>query len=270
MSTYTARAFGPLLARTEQPCLEPARERELVLAAQGGDRAAQEQLVGAHLRLVRAVARRVTRNPSEDVLAEGLVGLLEAIPRFDTARDCRFSTYASYWIRARVQQYVLATRQIVGAPGTRASRRVFAQLGRARRALGARISDPDASELAREIGVDVADVEGVLVSLRGRDTPIDTADHVGSALAATVEDDPEERVACAEQAAQRRRVIGDALATLPSRERRVIELRTLSDEGATLGVLAEALDLSRERVRQLEARALRHIGDALVAEGLAA
>lgn len=269
MQRSTIRSFGPLLADTAQPMLDKAREVELLSAAQQGDRRAQAELVGAHLRLVAAVARRVTHAPTEDTLAEGIVGLLEAIQRFDISRGFRLSTYAAHWIRARVQRFVLANRGIVGAPDTRASRRVFGRIGRAQRALATRTSDPGVEDLAEEIGVAVADVEGVLVSIRGRDVSLD-AQAGGVEVPEAMCGGPEERVAEAELAAARRRVIDRALAELPPRERRVVEARTLGEDPVTLDQLAVTLELSRERVRQLEMRALRRIGDALSTEGLAA
>jgi RNA polymerase sigma-32 factor len=263
------RSFGPILADTARPMLDKAREAELVLAAQEGDREAQLALVAAHLRLVSSVARRITPTPTEDTLAEGIVGLLEAIQRFEVSRGFRLSTYAAHWIRARVQRFILANRGIVGAPDTRASRRVFGRIGRAQRALAVRTSEPSAEDIASEIGVTSADVEGVLVAIRGRDVPLDTQAPDGVELP-EVGSDPENRVADAELAAARRRVIDRTLALLPARERRVVEARSLAEEAVTLDQLAASLALSRERVRQLEMRALRRIGAALAVEGLAA
>jgi RNA polymerase sigma-32 factor len=258
------RAFLDL----ERACLDSTRERTLLRAAREGDRAAQAELIATHMRLVRAVARRVTSSPTEDVIAEGVVGLVESIQRFDLSRETRLSTYAAHWIRARVQSFVLANRGIVGSPDTRASRRVFARIGRAQRALATRTHAPTPEELAGEIGVDATDVELVLVAL-GRDTSLDAAPELPPS-SAVCRETPEDRASDAEIATQRRRVIAAALQTLPVRERRVVEARALSDDGPTLDQLATVLSLSRERVRQLEARALRRIGEALEFEGLAA
>jgi RNA polymerase sigma-32 factor len=217
---------------------------------------------------VRTVARRITPRPSEDVVAEGIVGLLEGIERFDPTHDVRLATYASHWIRARVQQFLLANRSIVRAPDTRGSRRVLGRIGRARRSLASRTSEPSAEDLASEIGVSVSDVECVLTSQRA-DVPVDTADESGPGPVATTSS-PEDRFSDAELACARRRTIDIALASLPARERNVVESRALAEDGQTLDQLARTLCLSRERVRQLEARALRHIGEALSHQGLAA
>lgn len=270
MPPFTLHTLDTRTRCAEPPLLDAARERTLFLAAQSGDKAAHSELVCAHLRLVRGVARRVTHAPSEDVIAEGVVGLLEAIERFDPSRGCRLATYAAHWIRARVQRFVLANRGIVGSPDTRASRRVFGRLARVQRSLATRTSQPDVAEIAAEIGVLPSDVEGVMTALRGRDVPIDTTHDAGAEQPGSTALGPEDTVADAEIAAARKRVIDGVLAALPARERRVVEARALAEDSATLDQLASTLDLSRERVRQLEVRALRRIGDALVVEGLAA
>ncbi|MFO0683411.1 MAG: sigma-70 family RNA polymerase sigma factor [Sandaracinus sp.] len=262
----SSRQFGRG-AEVARPALDPEREATLLTAAQAGDRNAQAELVLSHMRLVRAVARRVAPAPSEDTIAEGVLGLLEAIHRFDTTRGARLATYAAHWIRARVQRFVLANRGIVGAPDTRASRRVFGRLGRVQRELATRTSEPRLEELATALGVTERDVEGVLACLRNRDVPLDG---LSSATDLESTTSPEQTFGDAELAAARRRVIDRALSALPHRERHVLEARALADDAATLDQLAAALDLSRERVRQLETRALRRIGDALVVEGLAA
>jgi RNA polymerase sigma-32 factor len=251
----------------QRVCLDATRERTLLRAAREGDRRAEAELVATHLRLVRAIARRTTASPSEDVIAEGTVGLIEAIRRFDLEREARLATYATHWIRAFVQRFVLANRGIVASPDTRASRRVFGRLGRAQRTLATRTATPTSEELAVEIGVQATDVESVLSSF-ARDASLDAPEPMHSP--AVCAETPEDRVADAELQRERRRVIERALCALPLRERRVIEARTLSDEVETLDRLANGLSLSRERVRQLEARALRRLGDALAVEGLAA
>jgi RNA polymerase sigma-32 factor len=265
--TTSHQTTGRILADLERPMLEAARERALLAAAREGDARAKAELVGAHLRLVRSVARRLTPRPSEDLVSEGIVGLLEAIERFDPTREVRLATYAAHWIRARVQQFLLANRSIVRAPDTRASRKVFARIGRARRALSGQTSEPSAEEIAHEIGVATSDVEGVLAS-QAHDVPVDTA-HDGDVAVGTTPT-PEDRYAEAELARVRQRAIDGALATLPDRERCVLESRTFAEDSQTLDQLARMLRLSRERVRQLEMRALRRVGDALTLEGLAA
>ena len=236
----------------------------LVAAFRAGDRDAQSELVCAHLRLVHAVARRVTPAPDDDTLAEGALGLVEALHRFDHARGARLSTYAAFWIRARVQRFVLANRRIVPSPDTRGARRVFAQVGRAQRKLAAFASEPRADELAREIGVPVADVEAVLVAIRRSDISVGSSGEPGEVELAFDGDGPEALLLAAERARTRRTDLQAALARLPARERRIIEQRTLADRAMTLSALGRELALSRERVRQLEAHARMSLREALL------
>jgi RNA polymerase sigma-32 factor len=226
-----------------------------------GSASAKQELVTAHLRLVRVVARRVTPRPTEDALAEGALGLLEAFERFDPSFGVRFSTYAAHWVRALVTRHVLANRRMVPAPGTRAARRVFAGLGRAERKLASLDPSPSAERIAAELGVTAGDVEEVVLAARGRDVPIGPA-REGSLEVDPPADEcsPEELVADAEESARVAATLREALARLPRRERRIVEARRYDDGCRTLEDLANELDLSRERVRQLERRALDRLG----------
>jgi len=147
---------------------------------------------------------------------------------------------------------------------------VFAQLGRTRRALATQTSEPRPEQIARAIGVQTADVEGVLVALAPRDTPIGSDRMSGEIDLSARSASPEEDMAANEVRDARERAVADVLAALPVRERRVVEARALAEDARTLEDLANELRLSRERVRQLEVRALRRIGETFVERGLAA
>lgn len=250
--------------------LSAAEEGALLVAAQRGDRAATARLVRAHMKLVHAIARRIAGRPCEDTIAEGVVGLLEGIARFDRGRGVRLSTYAAHWIRSRVQGFVLANRGIVASPDTRAARLVFARIGRTRRALAKETGEPTVERLAEALGVDRTDVESVLVALSPRDVPVGSDSGTGHFEPTCRGPTPEDAVLEHELSLARARAIGDVLAAVPPRERRVVELRALSEDARTLDELARELRLSRERVRQLEARALRRIGEVFLERGLAA
>lgn len=250
-------------ARTplEAPVLTADREGWLIEQARAGSASAKQELVSAHLRLVRVVARRVTPRPSEDALAEGTLGLVEAFERFDPSFGVRFSTYAAHWVRALVTRHVLANRRMVPAPSTRAARRVFAGLGRAERKLAATDPCPSAERIAAELGVTTGDVEEVVASARGRDVPIGPArEGCADVDPAADTDSPEDLVAHAEESARVAMALRDALARLPQRERQIVEARRYAEGSRTLDDLASELDLSRERVRQLERRALDRLG----------
>jgi len=248
----------------EAPVLSAAREAQLIAEARAGSDAAKQEIIAAHLRLVKRVARRISPRPTEDALAEGTLGLVEALARFDPNKGARFSTYAAHWVRALVTRHVLENRRIVTAPSTRAARRVFAGIGRTERRLAAVEPTPSVERIAAALSVGVADVEEVVTSMRARDVPVGV-ERAGSPevdpRAETVS--PEDAVAHAEEEARTTRAIARALARLPQRERVIVEARNLDDESRTLDDLAAELMLSRERVRQLERRALDRLGEEL-------
>ena len=221
----------------ETPVLSAAREAHLMAQARAGSASAKQEIITAHLRLVKRVARRISPRPTEDALAEGVLGLVEALARFDPDRGARFSTYAAHWVRALVTRHVLQNRRMVPAPGTRAARRVFAGIGRAERRLAADESTPSAERIAAALSVCVSDVEEVVTSMRARDVPVGV-EHVGSPEIDPAADvaSPEDAVAHAEDSAQTARAIARALALLPQRERFIVTARNLDDESRTLEI----------------------------------
>lgn len=249
------------LARTNAP-LAADRERELITRAKAGCSKARDELVRGHMRLVIATVRKLRRNADEDLIAEGVLGLLEALDRFDPTYEVRLATYAAPWIRVRAQRHVLATRRIVGAPDTRAARKVLARIGRVERELYATTGDASPEAIARELGVTADDVSQVIVAMRSSDTPVlgQREDGHGHEPASSLPS-PEEAFAESEEREQLTSAIGRALSVLPPRERAIVEARRLEDDRkCTLGDLAATLSLSSERVRQLEIRALRRLG----------
>ncbi len=250
-------------ARThvEAPILTAEREAWLIAQARTGCGKSKGELFSAHLRLVRSIARRVTPRPTEDAIAEGTLALVEALERFDPSIGVRFSTYAAHWVRALVTRHVLTNRRMVPAPSTRAARRVLAGLGRAERNLAATDSSPTAERIAAALGVTTADVEEVVASTRGRDVVIGPApEGFADVDPASDSASPEELVASAEESARISRALSIALAHLTDRERHIVEARRYADDSRTLDDLAGELSLSRERVRQLERRALDRLG----------
>lgn len=246
---------------SDTPMLSAAREELLIAEARAGSASAKQEIITSHLRLVKRVARRISPRPTEDALAEGRLGLVEALARFDPEKGARFATYAAHWVRVLVTRHVLENRRIVHAPSTRAARRVFAGIGRTERRLAAFESTPSVERIAAALCVGVTDVEEVVTSMRARDVP------VGPERSGAPEFDPraetaspEDAVAHAEETANTTRAIANALARLPLRERVIVTARNLDDDSRTLDSLATELALSRERVRQLERRALDRLG----------
>ncbi len=250
-----------------------SREDEFALARrwrEAGDTAALHRLVGAYTRLVVATAARF-RNyglPAGDLVQEGNVGLMQAAARFEPERDIRFSTYAAWWIRSAMQDYVLRNWSIVRTGTTSAHKSLFFNLRRLRAriedASGQPMGDEGRRRIARELGVHLADVVTMEQRLSGGDQSLNAP------VGASGEDDwqdfladarpsPEEVVIGLRDAGTRSKWLAEALSELSSRERAIIAGRRLSEEGATLEALGRELGVSKERVRQLEHRALEKL-----------
>jgi RNA polymerase sigma-32 factor len=214
---------------------------------------AQSALVEQWLGLVLWVARRFfAAHVPEDAIAAGRVGLVRAALKFNPARGVQFKSYAIWWIRAHLFNYLFD--EMGGAVRywtTREQRRVFFGYAKARQRLG---DDPDA--IAAELEVDRATLDEVLARLRRQDVSIDdeTDERTPPRLTGGAPS-PEEAVAAAEAQAQLEREVRAALRGLDARERLIVEQRHLRDRARTLAHLARQLGLSRERVRQLEQRA---------------
>lgn len=250
-----------------------SREMEFALARRWrdhNDTAALHDLVGAYTRLVVSTATRF-RNfglPMGDLVQEGNVGLMQAAARFEPERDVRFSTYATWWIRSAMQDYVLRNWSIVRTGTTAAHKSLFFNLRRLRAriedASGQPLGDEGRRKIARELRVDLQDVEAMERRLSGSDqslnAPIgETGEEDWQNFLADARPSPEEVVIGLRDARTRSKWLADALSELSPRERTIIAGRRLSDEGATLEALGRELGVSKERVRQLEHRALQKL-----------
>ena len=241
------------------------------------DDQALHQLAQSHMRLVMAIAARY-RNyglPLPDLIQEGHVGLLEAAARFEPDRDVRFSTYATWWIRASIQDYVLRNWSIVRGGTSSNQKSLFFNLRRlrARLARHGEVSPSAAfAEIATALKVPQRDVELMSARLSGPDVslnaPLAETDTGGSdeRVDFLVDDKPLPDETVGNDIDSTRRVdwLNSALRELNTRELQIVRERKLSEEGATLESLASKLGVSKERVRQLEARALEKLRLALV------
>lgn len=242
------------------PWLSAERERELIRAAQAGDREAITELCATHLRLVVQIAAQFQRSwvQPEDLVGEGSVGLVEAIRRFDLSQPVRLSTYAAWWIRARIRNFCSENRCIVGLPSTRGARVVRAQLANAERLLSQRFGrSPTHAELAVELNVSEADVAGVAVAYASRNTSLSDPETNQHFQPFDPGPGPEETVA--EQESQRilEARVSRALAGLAARDRMLIDAHfreesSMADLGAKLGI-------SRQRVSQIVLRVRRKL-----------
>lgn len=227
------------------------------------DTKALGRLIESHVALVVRIAQefRGAGPAIEDLIQEGHVGLAIAARRFDPDRGVKLSTYASFWVRAYMLEHVVRSHGPVRLGTTRNTRRIFFGLGRARRRLEAAGVDVTPEMLARELGVETDDVEGLLPRFSGHDVELDAPLHadnprtVGDFLA-TTEASPERAAEDGQTRDEQRRQLTEAMETLSERERVVIEKRHLTETPKTLAEIGRNFGCSRERVRQLEERAL--------------
>ena len=242
-----------------------SREEEFDLAVRWRDhkdREAARQLVVGHLYGVAAIAREYRHFglPEMDLIQEGTLGLMHAVKRFDPERGFRLMTYASWWIRAAIHDFILNSWSIVKLGTSKVQRRIFAGLQKARHAIAA-LEGHKADEVGAEFGMSAAEYQEAATAFLQRDLSLD-ADRDGySVLEALPAPDasPEEVVLANDWEQKRLQMLRAALGQLSERDRLVIERRHLAETPATLKELADELDVSIERVRQLEKRALEKI-----------
>jgi RNA polymerase sigma-32 factor len=244
-------------AAAEAPLLDAATEADYLRRIhEHDDKRALQALVGSHLRMVLSVAAKYRTHGAsyEDLVAEGNLGLLEAVRRFDREKGVRFSTYAGWWVRALIRRFAFDNRRVVGAPSTRNTRRLLSTLRMTERRLTAELGAPPTRErIASELGVSIDDVTMVEASLKGRDVAVASGE--GSIELRSELPSPEQAAAEHQERATRVRAIKAALRRLDARERDIVERRALAEQEHTLKQIGTSMGLSRERVRQLEARA---------------
>jgi RNA polymerase sigma-32 factor len=259
------------------PFLERGEEHALAVRWKDQrDEDALHQLASAHMRLVIALAARFRHYglPMADLIQEGHVGLLEAAARFEPEREVRFSTYATWWIRASIQDYILRNWSIVRGGTSSAQKALFFNLRRLRAKLAQDRNSGNSAmfaTIAKAIGVSSADVELMDTRLSGPDIslngPVIESDNQGSAerVDFLVDDKPlpDETVGETIDSTRRVRWLNDALTILSDRELRIVRERCLNEESSTLESLGNRLGISKERVRQIENRALEKLRRAL-------
>ena len=253
------------------------REREQDLARRwrgAGDEAALHELVLAYMRLVISTATRF-RNyglPMGDLVQEGAVGLMQAAARFEPEREVRFSTYAAWWIRSAMQDYILRNWSVVRTGTTAAQKALFFNLRRLRAEIedgGGVLDDRGRALIAQELSVNLADVEAMEVRLSGADQSLNApigadGEDQWQDFLADQRPTPEESVTLARDGRTRSLWLAQALQELSAREKTIIEERRLRDDARTLEELGHELGISKERVRQIEHRALEKLKSSLL------
>jgi RNA polymerase sigma-32 factor len=248
------------------PLLSPEQEIELGRRlVRDNDLEAAQQLVLSHLRLVVAVSRKYLGYglPQADLIQEGNIGLMKAVRRFDPERGVRLVSFALHWIRAEIHEYVLRNWRLVKVATTKAQRKLFFNLRRLK-VNSAALSTREANAIAKDLGVKTAEVYEMESRLMGRDIALDPQpEDEGDAVTPIAyltdsENEPVQILERLETAANRSTGLKHALAKLDDRSRRVIEARWLAeDDPATLQDLADEYGVSAERIRQIEAKAIK-------------
>ncbi|MDI6027856.1 RNA polymerase factor sigma-32 [Corticibacterium sp. UT-5YL-CI-8] len=279
VATARTQDAGRMMMRAAMSAPYLEREEERLLAVswkERDDHDALHRMTVAHMRLVISMATKF-RNyglPLSDLIQEGHVGLLEAAARFEPDREVRFSTYATWWIRASMQDYVLRNWSIVRGGTSSAQKALFFNLRRLRARLSGADSLMERSAIYKEIsislGVSESDVATMDSRLSNPDTSLDApiTDDSGSSermdFLVSEERQPDEAVQDTIDMQRRSTWLRTALGVLNDRELRIIERRRLSEDGATLESLGEMLGISKERVRQIESRAMEKLKLALI------
>lgn len=258
--------FDALSAEAEQALARRWRDHQ--------DQAAFATLLNSYLRLVVKVAGRYKGYglPMEELIQEGNIGLMEAIRRFDPDKGFRLSTYAMFWIKAEMQAYILNNWSMIKIGTSSMQKKLFFNLRRLKKELlgeeSQHLSVAHAESMAKTLGVPVAEVIRMDQRLRHGDESLNSplGGHEDGAewqdMIMDSRPNPEVRYAAKQQGSQRKAALHSALDTLDARERSIVVARHLidSDESPTLEAIAIDMGVSRERVRQLEARALAKVG----------
>ena len=253
--------------------LEKEEERELAVRAGQGDKEATDRLITSHFNYVVKLAKGYRRSgvPIPDLIQEGMIGLAQAVKRFNPDKNVRLSTYAMWWIRASMQDHIVKSWSVVRLSTTSAQKSLFLNLRRLTTDLidGAdALSDDIVSRLAERFETTAADVRNLARRVTAKDLSLNVhvfEDSNESWLDMLASDDPtaEEALAAEGERLQLSDIIAKALANLPDREQFIIRHRYFSEAKQTFAAIGKELNLSKDRVRQLEARALKALQDLL-------
>ena len=257
------------------PMLEPGEEFMLAKRwQQHEDKDAAEKLVTSHLRLVAKIAMgyRGYGLPIGEVVSEGNVGLMQAVKRFEPDKGFRLATYAMWWIRASIQEYILRSWSLVKMGTTAAQKKLFFNLRRTKSQLQALeegdLKPENVKKIATKLGVTEEEVISMNRRLSGDaslNAPIRADAEIGEWQDWLVDETPsqEERLVENDEMSRRRSYLTNAMSVLNERERQVFEARRLREDPVTLEELSAEFGVSRERIRQIEVRAFEKVQKAV-------
>jgi len=262
------------------PMLEAQQEYMLAKSyADHQDTDAAHQLVTSHLRLVAKIAMgyRGYGLPLGEVIQEGNVGLMQAVKKFDAERGFRLATYAMWWIRASIQEYILRSWSLVKIGTTAAQKKLFFNLRKIKGQIdaidGGQLTPEQVTEISDRLNVSPEDVEQMDGRMSGSDrslnAPISHGEDDSGEWQDWLEDDredPEAALVVSDEMDVRREMMQQAMSVLNEREIDILTARRLSEPAATLEELSQKHDVSRERIRQIETRAFEKLRDAMVAD----
>ena len=241
---------------------------------ENGDRSAAHKLVTSHLRLAAKITKgyRGYGLPMADMISEGHVGLMRAVERFEPERGFRFATYAVWWIKAAIQEYILHSWSLVKMGTSANQKKLFFRLREAKSKISV-VDEGDmrldqVKRIAKQLGVTEQDVINMNRRLGGDASLNDTMRGEGDSAEwqdwlASESPDQETTLAASEEFDNRRKALSDALGVLKGRDRRIFEGRRLAEDPMTLAELANEFGLSRERVRQIEVCAFEKVQEAI-------
>jgi RNA polymerase sigma-32 factor len=248
------------------------REQEVALAKRyrlDDDLDAAHRLIRANLRFVVKIANEYRRYGLRqlDLVQEGNIGLMMAVNKFDPNRGIRLISYAVWWIRAYMQNFIMHSWSMVKIGGSRAQKKLFFKLKQTQSAMRSLTGSAANTDMAEELAVSEKDIEEMAAMMSARDTSLDVELFAGedySLLDRLVDQriNQEKELADKQESQQLKEQVQQAMQVLNERERRIVQRRILDEDPTTLQVLADEYNISRERVRQIEQNALRKVKEA--------
>jgi RNA polymerase sigma-32 factor len=267
-----------LLEIAKFPVLDHAEEYELSKRWRDhGDMAAAHRLVTSHLRLVAKIAFRFRGYglPVGDLIAEGNIGMMQAIKRFEPDKGFRLSTYAIWWIKAAIQEYILRSWSMVKIGSSAVQKRLFFNLRKLKKKIGVNddrgLTDEQAGDIARILDVSATDVMDMNQRMSGGDVYLNSAvsqEGDMEKIDLLVEPSPSHEVLLSErqESSNRHKLLQASLAKLNERERDILIRRRLKEDPDTLELVSQLYSISRERVRQIEERAFEKLQKDMLAQ----